>query len=158
VRRSIAKYLDVGPAHVVLGGEGIIQNLHHPSVQIFLPSIAFSMVTNWHTDTGLPANVAFDYISQHVPESEMCEPASITSFIWPVQVPFGAGLLFFNGTEHNVLYKRGSMFAFNASLIHAVGPWPYAEHLTWTTDSSSQVRMILQAFAARCGSTWYVYG
>lgn len=150
LRLVIAAGLGAPPSKVVLGGEGPLQNreITHPTVQVMLPSVFWHVAVNPHVDT----IYFYDEIG-----GAPCERQSLSTFLLPLTHAAGAGLLWWSWdrsanqvVEHTSLYEVGKMYTFNASLAHAIRPFPYLE--LWTTP-----RMTIQAFGAKCGDTWYVY-
>mgnify|MGYP004113645791 CR=1 FL=1 len=144
LRDAIAKHVGVLASHVVFGGEdSATSSLGFPGIQIYLPNALWQVVANPHTDKM--------YSTQYgLSEDPTCVNTTLTTFLVPVVAPEGAGLLFWNASgEHEVMYEIGSLYAFDAQLMHSIRPW-----YEWRTMLP---RMTLQAFAMQCGDTWYVY-
>ena len=127
-----------------------------PAMQVYLPSVAWGVVLNPHTD-----NRIFKQLLSRVGRDE-CDDASRRAFLLPLATPPGAGLLYWNlrrhdGTpsevpvEHAVEYEVGALYSWPLDLTHALQPWPYAE---W---DAAALRITLQLFGVQCGEKWYFY-
>ena len=144
LRDAIAKHVGVAASQVVFGGEdAATSSLGFPGIQIYLPNALWQVVANPHTDKM--------YSTQYgLGEDPTCVNTTLTTFLVPVVAPEGAGLLFWNASgEHEVMYEMGSLYAFDALLMHSIKPW-----YEWR---AMLPRMTLQAFGMQCGETWYVY-
>ena len=160
LRPLISTSLGVPPAQVVFGGEVPLRDrlprrgaqarrgFGPPTVQAMLPSVFWHFVCNPHED-----NVYY------IPEIDgaPCAEDSLSTFLFPLASPRGAGLVSWTldrasqrVREHATPYEVGKMYTFNASLPHAIRPFPYVEF-------SPAPRMTIQAFGVKCGEKWYVY-
>ena len=143
LRDAIAKQVGVAASQVVFGGEDAAIGMGFPGIQIYLPNALWQVIVNPHTD---------DMFSQQygLGADPTCVNTTLTTFLVPVVAPEGAGLLFWNASgEHEVEYKVGSLYAFDAQLLHSIRPWH-----EWR---AMQSRMTVQAFAMQCGDMWFVY-
>eukprot|EP00746_Dinoflagellata_sp_MGD_P141216 gnl/MRDRNA2_/MRDRNA2_74362_c0_seq1.p1 gnl/MRDRNA2_/MRDRNA2_74362_c0~~gnl/MRDRNA2_/MRDRNA2_74362_c0_seq1.p1 ORF type:complete len:364 (-),score=41.58 gnl/MRDRNA2_/MRDRNA2_74362_c0_seq1:33-1124(-) len=156
LRKSLARALEVDESHIILGGEPTAEDLSHPNVQIYLPSLAWHSIVNIHNDM----YVAWPFKKGRKGEArkgKQCDRSTFRSFLWPLNTPPGAGLLWWTvnetgiATEHESLYEKGNLYTFHAALPHSIRPWPYRE---W---AAHEPRMTVQAFGILCGDDWYVY-
>lgn len=144
---------------VVFGGSAVgAPWLGPPTVQVYLPNLALGAVVSPHTDT-----FYVDFLGESIRlangSRQPCDGRTATSLLVPLVTPRGAGLLWWGSSgagaggrvmQHEILYTKGSVYAFPTSLVHSVRPWPYSE---WRVGT---FRMTAQSFAVRCGVTWYV--
>eukprot|EP00747_Dinoflagellata_sp_TGD_P138257 gnl/TRDRNA2_/TRDRNA2_175765_c0_seq1.p1 gnl/TRDRNA2_/TRDRNA2_175765_c0~~gnl/TRDRNA2_/TRDRNA2_175765_c0_seq1.p1 ORF type:complete len:355 (+),score=34.25 gnl/TRDRNA2_/TRDRNA2_175765_c0_seq1:140-1204(+) len=142
LRQSLAAHLRVKPEQVIFGGDAAMEGIGSPGVQVWSPNLVWSMVVNMHID------------DKYGPT---CNPDIVpTAFIWPIQTPPGAGLLWWTRGEdeifeHEILYNKGWLYTFPTNTPHAIRPFPYR-------DWDMHHRMAIQAFGAQCeDGNWYVW-
>lgn len=156
LRSAIAAHLGIEEGNVVFGQEGALAGHSHigyPAIQIWLPCFVWRVILNVHQDT-----YTFASIQSQLQRAtgQRCEKKSATTFLVALADPPGAGLRWWSqrsdGTkeEHLSPYRRGSMYTFPSRVIHTINPWNFF-------DWSLRPRVTVQAFAAKCGDTWYVY-